>query len=180
MSPGHIYHYFSAKEDIIAAIAATDRETTIDFVASLEDQRDFVEAIIAASDESTDSGRIGIDESLAFDIYAEASRNEGIRQIVRTNQKAVRDRLTVVIERAQKDGSVDPALNAKGTAMAISALFEGLMVLGVCNDLFDSTALGRVLPIMLERFLRPPGKAPLTPHRATRPRLTRNVKRYRT
>jgi AcrR family transcriptional regulator len=171
MSPGHLYHYFPSKEAIVAAIAAEDRAAAAGALDWLQDQDELVAGIIRALDDTTELGRFHLDGALAFDIYAEAHRNEAIRAIVQDSFEALQERLTSVVQDAQRRGQVGSDLDAAGLAMAITAIFEGLAVATVSSSSQRAAALAGVLPALFARLLQPGADAAPAP---TRLRQRRN------
>jgi TetR/AcrR family transcriptional regulator, repressor for uid operon len=172
MSPGHLFHYFKNKDDIIGALAEADQAQAGAACAWLEQQNDLTAALLAAADETQDIGAFSIDGGLAFELYAEAGRNPRVLAAVQRNYGSVHQALLAAVRRGQADGSIDPALDPKGAATLVTAIFDGLAIAGLSAADFDAAAVGRVLPYLFERFLRP-GQAPTA--RPGRARTRKNV-----
>ena len=145
-------------------------------MAWLADQEDFVDAIVSATSEDVDIGMFAIDEGLAFEVYAEAGRNQRVHAAVQRNYAEVHAALVRQILTARARGKIDPALDAAGAATLITAVFDGLTIAGLCAANFDAEAVARTLPFLFERFLRP-GIPPAVPAGPRRARTRRNVSR---
>ena len=74
ISPGHLYHYFSSKEDIVRAITENSLEYATEWLARIVRQPDPVEAFVAAL-ESARIEQFHNRQLLALDMLAEAGRN---------------------------------------------------------------------------------------------------------
>jgi AcrR family transcriptional regulator len=130
MSPGHLYHYFRSKDEIVAAIAEQDRQAVSQAFDQLAEDDDVLNAIINALDPEADLGVFAIDGTLAFDIFAEAARNPDVARSVRAIYCEISKRLTRLIADAKTQGRIVASVDAEGAALAITTLFEGLAVMG--------------------------------------------------
>lgn len=133
MSPGHLYHFFPTKADIIAVIALQDREAASAVFDQLGEEENLLEAILALLSPSADMGEFGLDGSLAFDVLAEAGRNEGIHASARSVYVNNNQRLAALIKAQQERGRVAKNVDPKGAALSITALYEGLASVGVVH-----------------------------------------------
>lgn len=143
MSPGHLYHYFTSKDEIVAAIAEQDRQAVSQAIDRLAERDDLLTAVLEALNPEADLGDFAIDGTLAFDIFAEAARNPAVASSVRTIYRHINVRLTRLIEGAQARNLVSGSVDAEGAALAITAVFEGLAVMGAIHGESD---LARAAP----------------------------------
>lgn len=157
MSPGHLFHYFKTKDDIVAAIAEHDRAQAAAAIRRIAAADDLVSALAAAAAPEADHGEYGLDGQLGLELHAEAARNPKVAEALRQNYRGIQADLQAAIARAQGLGTVDPGLDPVGAAILIMALFEGVERGAAADPGLDQRAAGQTLGVLLERFLRPPG-----------------------
>jgi TetR/AcrR family transcriptional repressor of uid operon len=140
MSPGHIYHYFRNKEEIIAAIVEQDVDRILDFHQRMRTSEDLVATARECVAEGVLSTLNADDAALKLEILAEAARNPRIAKLVRAADTRLRASLietlrTVGVERddAEMNDCVD----------TLCAMFDGLMTRGVRNPDLDVAAVTR-------------------------------------
>lgn len=134
MSPGHLYHYFGSKDEIVTAIAAEDRSQAVETLKALGREKPLIDAILGALDPAAELGDYGLDGSLAFDVFAEASRNARVAAAVTSLYGEVSLGLARLIRGEQAGGRLPENVDPHGAAIAIMALIEGLVVVGVSHD----------------------------------------------
>lgn len=157
MSAGHLFHYFRSKEEIVAAVAQTDRVQANAAVAALAEAPDFVDALIGASGADVDIGEYALDGRLALELHGEAARSEGVAQALRDNYRALQGSLRSALAAAQARGTVDSTLDPIGAAILITALFEGIERAAACDPELDQGAAGASMAVLLRRYLAPQG-----------------------
>ncbi|WP_020389526.1 TetR/AcrR family transcriptional regulator [Kribbella catacumbae] len=160
LSAGAVYGYFKSKDEIVAAIA-DDALSTIDElfdrILAVEEPLSPATAIRAALEHiirlaeqpEGDITRVGIQA------WAEALHNETIMAIASSKYRLVRGRFVEVVERAQKDGTIDPGTDPQYVAQVLFGLLPGFLVqrliLGDVTVESYSAGLAALLPPQPDR-----------------------------
>lgn len=150
ISAGALYRYFESKEAIIVALADEERAENAELIAHLAAADDIVDGMCEALPEIIavlGNGQYG---RLAIEIGAEATRNPMIAEVFGRNESELRGALVEALERGQKRGAVDPALDVQATVFLILALFDGIPGRSIFAE---DVPPGQVVEA-LERFLR--------------------------
>lgn len=150
MSPGHIYHYFRNKEDIIAAIVEQDVARILDFHDRMRSSTDLPETVRGCVRESVLSALDAGETALKLEILAEAARNPRIAELVRTADQRLR---TSFIDMMREVGLGRPREELEECVDTLCTMFDGLMTRGVRNPDLDVAAVTeryhhRVLELM--------------------------------
>lgn len=123
MSPGHLFHYFKRKEDIVEAIVARERTVMEAFAEKLRSagsRSDMLELIQAGVVEMLAQDAEDSNASLTMEILAEATRNPEILDMLRAFDDEARQRVVAVFE--------DTTPGAAARRELLAALVEGLSV----------------------------------------------------
>lgn len=154
MSAGHIYNYFSSKDDIIAAFVQKNMERVSSLIRQLGESDDPLQTTL---DDLENAVREKFDPStwkLLTEIHAEASRNPKIAQLLQDNDRQVRAQFLAVIKRgrAQRGLANDDAL-LDGRLEVISAVFQGLHLRVLHNPSLDPVLVSDALRLALTPLL---------------------------
>ncbi len=149
MSPGHIYHYFANKSDIIASIV--ERE----FVAREEkfgtlfdvDGEHLIENLLSKVNEGVCHKTDPFQSMLSREIFAETQRNPDIAAIVQEYEQRSRERFIDNIE--TKLG----VKNAAAKVECIFALFSGLAMRVPSDPPMDREAVVEVMKSAIKFLL---------------------------
>lgn len=159
-SPGSVYRYFPAKEDIITALIEADRRRWETLLEQVPLERGLIPALRSLAEVALRDLETQGFLSLWVETCAEAARNPKVALTLRRSYESFEQRLTVLITDSQKRRMVNPSLNPIDTARMILALFDGL-ILRKCFDrnLDPSAAVASFLGF-LESLLGPSRKTP--------------------
>lgn len=148
MSPGHIYHYFKKKEDIVIAIVARERgglDTLIEEAGRRSGESGMLEALVQQAANFACVHKDLSRASLAMEILAEAARNPVIAAEVRQSDETLRQAFTAVIG--------DDSPRAQARHEMIAALMEGFSARALRNphldEILDMDMLRQVVRYMM-------------------------------
>ena len=144
MSPGHIYHYFRNKEDIIAAIVEQDVARILDFHDRMRSSTDLPETVRACVREGVLSALDAGEAALKLEIVAEAARNPRIARLVRAADQRLR---ASFMDTMCEVGLGRPRDELEECVDTLCAMFDGLMTRGVRNPDLD-------VALVTERYQR--------------------------
>lgn len=150
MSPGHIYHYFRNKEEIIAAIVEQDVERILDFHERMRTSSDLRATVCECVNEGVLSALDAGEVALKLEIIAEAARNPRIAELVRAADVRLRESF---MDMMREVGLGAPPEHLRDCVETLCAMFDGLMMRGVRDPGLDVAAVTaryqrRVLELM--------------------------------
>lgn len=154
MSPGHLYHYFSGKEDLIEAIAEKDSYFKQEKIASMVASGNTLDAMLERVSEIW-SHEDAMQGALYSEVLAEATRNPRIATIIRGHEGKLRTLLAEAISNGQERGQIDTAIDPQGFATLIIGVVNGLSLSDDANTGIDRESAETAVKLMLNRCLRP-------------------------
>jgi len=161
ISPGHLYHYFDSKEEILTALTAIGLERFAERFAEMMQSDDAIGALVSEIGRHKGKKRdpqARAMSRLVLEMLVEAGRNPVIAIIVRKNSAMLRAQLMDFIESGQVRGQIDPALDAKLAASMILSVMDGMRTLLIRDPDTDIGSSLDMLQTLLARFLSPPTK----------------------
>ncbi|MGH8217148.1 MAG: TetR/AcrR family transcriptional regulator [Steroidobacteraceae bacterium] len=128
MSPGLIYRYFSGKNAIVRAIVERHLETDgCRAMQHLNVRGDFCPSMLEAFERWRRRDDPTMNAALILELTAEAARDPEILEVVRSKDRVISGELTEAIQRAARaEGTRLSAAKARGAAILLQCLFEGL------------------------------------------------------
>ncbi len=153
MSVGHIYRYFTGKEQIIAAIVREDVDRIMATLSNMpSDPQDLRAKLIELAEQgvadATDPDRSG----LLIEIRAEAARNPAIRKIIGELDTEIDQHVTALVQKAI--GVEIDAADLAARVEMFALIFQGLSLRSVINPEMDRAALIRLVRIVIDMMLR--------------------------
>jgi len=153
MSVGHIYRYFTGKEQIIAAIVREDVEDLTAQVAELLERGPDLRTAL------TELAYIGVWKiadpehvALMLEIFAEASRNPAIGELVRQANEKISDQLRPAIAAAAGRPLDTAELDARLELFHL--IFQGVGLRRVANPMLGRGALDQMVKLTIDAILR--------------------------
>ncbi len=125
VSKGALYLYFASKEELFEAICRTAPRALKDILySSFSDKREPVESASEFFDKMLKE--YGSNPGLSFEILSEASRNPGLRRVLKGNQDEYAEILVGFLQELRKKRLVADNLDLRSLAHALIALYNGL------------------------------------------------------
>ncbi|WP_410667042.1 TetR/AcrR family transcriptional regulator [Amycolatopsis sp. cmx-4-68] len=157
ISSGSLFHYFPSKRAVFTAIFEEDaRETAerLDAAAKAADPWDALLDVVA--EQAGQVAHPGV-VRLVLEAVAQAARDDEFAELVQRNERALRDGLTILVERAAGAGLIDPGVAPRAAAGWVAALVDAMISRAGLDPDLDLPAEQAILRTILVRFLRPVG-----------------------
>ncbi len=144
VSPGALYIWFSSKEALIAGIAARNRDEVLASFAALAEADNFV-AGMAQVMETCILNQPREKSVLCLEIGAEATRNPAVAETLARFDDTVSAALTELLDKAQREGRINPSMPVKDLSQAMHVIADGLFWRRAVQPDFDAATAGRSL-----------------------------------
>lgn len=131
LSTGAVYRYFKNKNEIIEASVQkhrTDRSQRLTTIEEQADAQEMLEELYQLQVRRLLSPEPDNKAKIMIHAYGEALMNPQVSNIVKDNWEEMNRRLERIIQKAQKQGYIDPALDAHAVAVLLTALHDGLLL----------------------------------------------------
>lgn len=160
VSQGTFYLYFQTKDDVIAALAddRSQGDALINAIAGAE--ADPVVGLATLFDlhgQTLGDPQRADERRVAIQGWAEALRNDQIRDRLVANTARVEAEIARLVERGQQAGRFRPDAEPHGFARALIALFRGLTLLATWEGAFDADLTAKSIEDMVRGALAPAG-----------------------
>ena len=155
---GTFYVYFKTKDDVIAALAddRNQSDAIINAIAGAEaDPLDGLKILFDLHGRTLADAERANERRVAIQGWAEALRNDSIRQRLVENTLRVQQEVAVLIERGQRRGQFRADANPQGVARALIALFRGLTLQTAWEGTFDAALTAKSIEDMVRGALGP-------------------------
>jgi len=160
VSQGTFYLYFETKDDVIAALAddRSQSDALVNAIAGAEADPIVGLAILFDLHGKTLADAQRADERrVTIQGWAEALRNDAIRERLIANTARVQREIALLIERGQRTGRFRADAEPQGVARALMALFRGLTLLTAWEGTFDAALTAKSIEDMVRGALQPFG-----------------------
>ncbi len=158
VSKGALYLYFASKEELFEAICRTAPLAMKDILySSFKDTVDPMESASEFFDQMLK--HYGSNPGLSFEIFSEASRNPGLRRVLKSTQEEYTEVLAGFLQELRKKGVFGKEVDLRSLAHALIALYNGLEI-----TLVSGLSVAEARSAWLEAL-----KAMFKPHHDSRP-----------
>lgn len=155
MSSGNLFHYFSSKRDIFAAIVTNDDDNeTAERLAAAQADDDpwaglvgFVDHLAAPATEPHVPG-------LVVEAMLQAYRDPELAELLERDAQDEQGGIVSLLIRAADAGQIDAALDPEQAASWVMALIGAFYLRAATDDGFDTGQEMPMLRLILQRFLR--------------------------
>jgi AcrR family transcriptional regulator len=154
ISPGHLYHYFASKEEIVDAMATRGLGEAATRFAHMAANPDIVGAFF--SEFGRDKVRHRRSRiALSFEIVAEAARNPAMAKVLRRHYAHLRELMTGFFREVQKREQIDGQMDAELAADIFICAMDGIRCLAVREPSKNLARGTDILKAVLTRLLAP-------------------------
>ncbi len=144
VSKGALYLYFSSKEELFACIAETRQGALRNVLQASLNNGDLLQSSRLFFDTVMDARDV-YNTNLTFEVIAEGSRNEALRDILLEDYHKRLQILNDFLTTQRAEGRIRSDINIEQLSLTISALFNGLMIskiLGIDQAHIEQTWMG--------------------------------------
>lgn len=159
ISPGHLYHYFASKEEIVVALTSAGLERFAESFAQMMQSDDAIGALTAEIGRHKGKKRdpqAQVMSRLVLEMLVEAGRNPVIGRIVRKTSTTLRGYLVDFIESGQARGQIDRGLDPHIAAAMLLSVIDGMRTLTLRDPDADISRSLEMLNTLITRLLSPP------------------------
>lgn len=149
MSPGHIYHYFESKEQIIAEMIRAhfeEKKVTVERYREAGDR--VVDMMIDNLKDSVAAKTDPFWSTLMLEIAAEATRNPEVASSIRSMDAELKARVVSYLQTGVKKDDLDSRLEI------FVALMQGIGMRNILNPSLDKEAVTLILREVVEVLFR--------------------------
>lgn len=158
LGPGAVYRYFSSKDAIIEAMADDERTEARAFPAALGETDDFGEVLQAITTVLVERYKSNSDAGMMMEVYAEGLRNKRVGALVRKAEHEWVEGLGALLYKAQRSGQIDDSLDARHTALMLTAMWDGMVIRHAYHPDDKTPAFAQFFDGMLKKLLACDGK----------------------
>lgn len=155
ISSGSLFHYFPSKRAVFTAIFTDDAAESAQRLAEAAEAADPWGALLDVVAELAGQVAHPAVVRLVLEAGAQAARDAEFAALIQRNDRALRDGLAVLVERAVAAGSIDPGIAPRAAAGWVTGLIDAMISRASLDPDLDLPAEQAILRTILVRFLRP-------------------------
>jgi AcrR family transcriptional regulator len=154
ISVGLIYRYFENKEDVISAMAASQKRMLQEVLASARQAPTLIEALEILFTGHCCESSPELQSAFVLDLYTEASRNPRLADLVRDILNTAAEGVTELVARSPEMQNAPPGLTAKELVELIFAASRGMLMIDVLATERDPVKRREMQLTVVRRLLR--------------------------
>jgi AcrR family transcriptional regulator len=155
MSAGNLFHYFSSKREIFAAIVTDEDHETAERLAAAHADHDPWAGLVGFVDHLAAPAAVPHVPGLVVEAMLQAYRDPQLAELLERDAEDEQAGISSLLTRAAGAGQIDATLDPQHTASWITTLVGALYLRAALDDGFDPAVEMPTLRLILERFLRP-------------------------
>jgi AcrR family transcriptional regulator len=155
ISSGSLFHYFPSKRAVFTAIFTDDAAETAGRLEAAAKTDDPLAALLDVVTELAAQLAHPAIARLVLEAAAQAARDDEFAELIRRNDRALRDGLAVLVTRAADAGLIDPGAAPRAVAGWLAGLIDAMISRVSLDPDLDLEAELGILRTILIRFLRP-------------------------
>ncbi|MEU4518384.1 TetR/AcrR family transcriptional regulator [Amycolatopsis sp. NPDC024027] len=155
ISSGSLFHYFPSKRAVFTAIFTDDAAETAGRLEAAAKTADPLAALLDVVTELAGQLAHPAVARLVLEAAAQAARDDDFAELIRRNDRALRDGLAVLVTRAADAGLIDPGVPPGAAAGWVAGLIDAMISRASLEHDLDLPAEQAILRTILIRFLRP-------------------------
>jgi AcrR family transcriptional regulator len=152
ISAGNLFHYFSSKRELFAAILTDDTARMLTAALAAEDPLsgllDFTDHLAAAAAEPIVPG-------LVLEAMLQAQRDPDLARLLGDDAESEQAGIVALLTRAAAAGAIDTRLDVEETAAWIMAMIGAVYLQAATSESFDASRQLPTLRRTVHRLLRP-------------------------
>ncbi|WP_411819855.1 TetR/AcrR family transcriptional regulator [Hyphococcus formosus] len=149
MSPGHIYHYFESKGQIIEELIQTHFAEKVEMVEDIERAGDeIVDYMINNCEESIETNSDPFWSTLMLEIFSEATRSPEIASTLEYNDAKIKKRVVSALEKQLDVDDIEARLEV------FVAILQGIGIRRIVAPDFDQSARVKIIRDVAEFLFR--------------------------
>jgi AcrR family transcriptional regulator len=153
-SPGNLYHYFSSKREIFAAVVTDDDNQTAEQLTAALANDDPWAGLLDFVDHLATPAAEPVVPNLVLEAMLQAYRDPELAQLLERDAQDEQAGIVALLTRAAEAGLIDPGLDAEHTASWVMTIVGVLYLRAALDESFDPAEQMPTLRLLLERFLR--------------------------
>jgi AcrR family transcriptional regulator len=155
ISSGSLFHYFPSKRAVFTAIFTDDAAETAGRLEAAAKTADPLAALLDVVTELAGQLAHPAVARLVLEAAAQAARDDDFAELIRRNDRALRDGLALLVTRAADAGLIDPGVPSGAAAGWVAGLIDAMISRASLEHDLDLPAEQAILRTILIRFLRP-------------------------
>lgn len=155
LSTGALYQYFASKEELIRAVADSLRPAEAAFVKQVLGDGSPAERLQALPSKFVEIAESSDKRSRRnFRHYGEAANTPFLAEMLREVVTDTADELEILVHDAQAEGVIDPDLDPRMTATALTTMMISVDFARLFDERFDGAQLAETLRAMISGLRR--------------------------